>query len=68
MADVHFWSAKQLAGAIRRKKIGCLELLQHFLKRVERHNPALNAIIATDIPAALKRARAADRALAKGEV
>ncbi|HYC14453.1 MAG TPA: amidase [Stellaceae bacterium] len=67
MDDVHFWSAKRLAGAIRRKKIGCLELLQHFLKRVERHNPALNAIIATDIPAALKRARAADRALAKGE-
>ena len=67
MAEIHFWSAKQLAGAIRRKKIGCLELLQHYLKRVERHNPALNAIIATDIPAALKRARAADRALAKGE-
>jgi len=67
MDDVHFWSAKRLAGAVRRRKIGCLELLQHFLKRVERHNPALNAIIATDIPAALKRARAADRALAKGE-
>ncbi|HUK08356.1 MAG TPA: amidase [Stellaceae bacterium] len=68
MNDIHFWSAKRLAAAVRRRKIGCLELLEHYLKRVERHNPALNAIIATDIPAARKRARAADRALGKGEV
>jgi amidase len=67
MSDVHFWSAKRLAAAVRRRKIGCLELLEHFLKRMEQHNPTLNAIIATDIPAARKRARAADRALAKGE-
>src|SRR5580704_9862417 len=65
--DMHFWSAKQLAGAVRRRKIGCLELLEHYLKRIERHNPVLNAIIATDLPAARRRARAADKALAKGE-
>ena len=49
MVDMHFWSAKRLAGAVRRRKIGCLELLDHYLKRVETHNPALNAIIATDL-------------------
>src|SRR5258708_17992140 len=68
MLDMHFWSAKRLAGAVRRRKIGCLELLEHYLKRVETHNPALNAIIATDLPAARRRARAADRALAQGTV
>src|SRR5215472_4266884 len=68
MLDLHFWSAKQLAGAVRRRRIGCLELLEHYLKRVEQHNPALNAVIATDLPAARQRARAADRALAKGTV
>ncbi len=68
MQDIHFWSAKKLAGALKRRKIGCLEILEHFLARVERHNPTLNAIIASDLPAARKRARAADRALAKGEV
>jgi len=68
MTDVHFWSATRLAAALRRRKIGCLELLDHFVSRIERHNPALNAVIATDIPNARKRARAADRALAKGEV
>lgn len=68
MTDIAFKSAKQLASLIRRKKIGCAELLEHYLKRVERFNPKLNAIIATDIPRAKKRARAADRALAKGEI
>lgn len=67
MTDVAFLSAKRLAGMIHRRKIGSLELLNHYLARVERFNPALNAIIATDIPAARRRARAADRALAKGE-
>src|SRR5579859_3967352 len=66
MLDMHFWSAKELASAVKRRKIGCLELLEHYLKRVEQHNPALNAVIATDLPAARQRARAADRALAKG--
>ncbi|HXP72686.1 MAG TPA: amidase [Stellaceae bacterium] len=68
MQDMHFRSAKQLASAVRGRKIGCLELLEHYLKRVEKHNPALNAIIATDLPAARRRARAADRALAQGTV
>jgi amidase len=68
MQDIAFWSAKRLASHIRRRKIGCLELLDHYLARVERHNPALNAIIVTDIPAARKRAKEADRALTKGDV
>ena len=67
MTDIAFLPAKRLASLIRRRKIGCLELLEHYLARVERYNPALNAIIATDLPAARRRARAADRALAKGE-
>ena len=68
MQDIAFWPAKRLASHLRRRKIGCLELLEHYLKRVERHNPRLNAIIATDFDNARKRARAADRALAKGDV
>jgi amidase len=68
MSDIAFWSAKRLAGHIRRRKIGCLELLNHYLARIERYNPKLNAIIATDLPGARRRAKAADRALAKGDV
>jgi amidase len=67
MLDVPFRTATQLATAIRRKKVGCLELLDLYLERVAKYNPAINAIIATDVDGARKRARAADRALTKGQ-
>ena len=67
MTDIAFLPAKRLASLIRRRKIGCLELLDHYLARVEQFNAALNAIIATDIPAARRRAKAADKAVAEGE-
>jgi amidase len=67
MDQVHYKSAVQLAGLIRRKKIGCLELLDHFLDRIEKYNPKLNAIVWTDRDKARKRARAADAALKKGK-
>src|SRR3954465_8220908 len=62
-----FRTAKQLASAVRKKKIGCVELLDLYLKRVEAHNPKLNAIIATDIPGARKRAKGADKAVKAGK-
>lgn len=65
MLDVPFRSARQLAAAIRRKTIGCEELLDIYLERVGRHNPALNAIVVMDVEGARRRARAADRALAR---
>ena len=63
MLDLPFRSAVKLAAAIKARKIGCKELLDLYLKRVEKYNPRINAIIATDIPAAEKRARAADAAV-----
>lgn len=67
MTDIAFAPATRLAALIRNKKIGCLELLEHYVARLEKYNPAVNAIVVTDLPGARKRARAADRALAKGE-
>jgi amidase len=66
MTDVPFRSAKELAALIRKKRVGCLELLDTYLGRVEKYNPRLNAIIATDVEGARRRARAADKALGKG--
>jgi len=37
MQDIPFRSAKQLASLIRRRKIGCLELLDLYLARMARH-------------------------------
>jgi len=66
-SDLAFKSAAALAADIQAKKIGCLELLEHYWARVGRHNGRLNAIIAFDIERARKRAREADAAIARGQ-
>jgi amidase len=68
MLDIPFRTARQLAADVRRKRIGCRELLDLYLARVERHDPAINAIVVRDVERARRRARAADRALARGEI
>jgi amidase len=67
MDQLHYKSAVALAALIRRKKIGCLELLDHFLARVDKYNPKLNAIVWMDREGARKRAKLADGALKKGK-
>ena len=62
-----FRSATALAADLRARRIGCLELLDHFLARVDRFNPGLNAIVVSDLDRARDRAREADAALAHGE-
>jgi amidase len=68
MLDTPFRSAKQLAADVRKKKIGCLELLDLYLARVEKYDGALNAVVVRDFDRARTRARAADRALARRQV
>ena len=68
MEERGFASATRLTGEIRDRRIGCLELLDFFVARAERYNPALNAIVAWQVARARERARAADAALARGEV
>ncbi|MBT6913377.1 MAG: amidase, partial [Rhodospirillaceae bacterium] len=67
MTELHFETATELVAKIKSKQISALELLEHFLGRVEQYNPALNAIIWMDTDAARARAKAADEALARGE-
>jgi len=45
MDDRAFASATWLSDEIRDRRIGCVELLDFYLARAERHNPALNAIV-----------------------
>ncbi len=58
-----FASAGALLRDLRARRIGSLELLDHYLARVARHNPALNAVVVTNIDAARKAAKARDRAV-----
>jgi amidase len=68
VSDIAFSPATRLARLVRQKKIGCLELLEHYLSRVEKYNPAINAIVVPGFARARKRARAADKALKNGDV
>ncbi len=68
MNERAFASASRLAGEIRDRHIGCLELLDFYLARAQRHNATLNAIVVWQVDDARQRARDADAALVKGEV
>jgi amidase len=65
MRDVPFRAATELAAAIRRKKLGALELLDLYIARVEKYDGRLNAVVVRDFERARARARAADTALAR---
>ena len=62
-----FASAIDLADAIRNQAISSVEMLQLYLARIDRYNPALNAVIYTDLDRALKVAKARDADLANGK-
>ena len=64
---LHNLSIGELAEQLAAKKISSVELARHFLARIERLNPALNAVITLTAEAALAAAAAADRRLASGE-
>ncbi len=66
MADIALGPAHELAAAIRRRELSSRELLDHYLARVERLNPPLNAVVTLDVAGARRAADAADEALARG--
>ncbi len=59
--------AHELAGRIRAREVSPVEAVESYLRRIESVNPALNAVV-TLAPDALERARAAEAAVARGEV
>jgi aspartyl-tRNA(Asn)/glutamyl-tRNA(Gln) amidotransferase subunit A len=58
---------KDLAAAIKRRKVSSVEATKALLARIERWQPALNAFARVEVDDALKSAKAADRALAAGK-
>jgi aspartyl-tRNA(Asn)/glutamyl-tRNA(Gln) amidotransferase subunit A len=59
-------SLKQLAALLAEKKTSSLELTQHYLERIQTHNPALNAFVTLNAEITLAEARAADARIAAG--
>ena len=67
MDELAFSDAVTLAGKIKRKEISSLEMLNHFVDRIDRYNPDINAVVLFQLDKARDRAKAADVALASGE-
>ena len=65
-SKIHFESATRLMSRLDAREIGARELLEHFLGRVERHNPTINAIVWQDADRARAEADASDRRRAAG--
>lgn len=67
MPELCLEPAHRLIDLLRRREVSSLELLDRHAARLDRLNPALNAVVATSLDAARERARAADAASARGE-
>ena len=61
-----FASLGELAALLQKKDLSPVELTDHFLQRIERYNPKLNAYIAVTADRARTQARAAEAAITGG--
>ncbi|MGH2893962.1 MAG: amidase family protein, partial [Solirubrobacteraceae bacterium] len=66
-APLHWWTARDLAAAIRRRELSAREVVAWHLDRIAEVNPRINAIVSLRPEAALDEAHAADRRAAAGE-
>src|SRR5581483_1976368 len=64
--DVAFYSVRELADLIRRKKISSVALTEMYLARLKRYDPLLKFVITYTEDRAMAQAREADRDLAAG--
>ena len=54
-------NAKELVNKIKSKEISSVELLEAYLKQVEKVNPKINAVVVLDAERALEKAKKADQ-------
>src|SRR5262249_19738030 len=62
-----FATAAEMLRALREKQLSSVELLDLHLRRIERYNPALNAIVTPNFENARQTAIKADDARAMGD-
>jgi aspartyl-tRNA(Asn)/glutamyl-tRNA(Gln) amidotransferase subunit A len=67
VSELHRRTLTELAAGLRKRAYSSVELTQALLARIEASQAALNAFITVTREAALEAARAADRALGKGD-
>ncbi len=62
-----YWSATELAAAIRSRQVSPVEVLESVVARIEQRNPSVTAFVFTAFDEARERARTAERAVLSGE-
>jgi amidase len=67
MTDLFFESATEIAALLRAGRLSAHELAALVLERVDKVNPAVNAVVEVDREAGLRAAAEADLALTRGE-
>jgi aspartyl-tRNA(Asn)/glutamyl-tRNA(Gln) amidotransferase subunit A len=67
MTELHHLTLAQLNEGLRARRFSSVELTKHFLARIERLNPTLNALITVTGEQALAQAQRADELLSSGE-
>lgn len=67
MASLHDLSGLEQAEAVRRGETSSLELVEHYVARIEAHDAAVGAFVTLTLDTARSQARAADAAVAAGE-
>ena len=60
-------SARELAMRMWMGELSSVEVTQFYIDRIEKHNPAINAVIAERFEAAFHEARQADEKVRRGE-
>ena len=66
MTDPHLWTVTETLEALRARRIGALELLDHQLARQARRGAEINAVVEVQADLARDKARAVDAGTASG--
>src|SRR3989337_1284501 len=67
MTELHHLTLTELNEGLRARRFSSVEITKHYLSRIERMNPALNAVITVPAEQALAAAQRADQLLAAGK-
>jgi amidase len=66
-SDLNWWTAGDLAAAIRGREVSAREALEHCVSRIEQRDGPINSVVMWDLDRAREAARAADEAVHEGE-
>jgi amidase len=65
--DISLWATTKQVAAIRGRELSAQEVFECYAARIERLNPAINAIVTLDLERASRDAKTIDERLARGD-